>query len=88
MKVRELVTDAATGEVTERWLDLPDVLTEAEAIERERVETRRAEILATLAANDLKSLRPLREGDDARLAVIEAEQEALRAELAKLDATN
>lgn len=43
-----------------------------------------AEIKAELAAIDLKSIRPAREGDTARLATIEAQAVALRAELATL----
>lgn len=42
-----------------------------------------APILAQLAAIDSKSIRPLREGDGARVAALEAEAAALRAQLKK-----
>lgn len=43
----------------------------------------RDEILAQLAANDLRAIRALLEGDTARLDAIRAEQMALRAKLAQ-----
>lgn len=43
--------------------------------------TREGEIYVLLAQLDLKSIRPLSEGDTARVAVINAEKEALRQEL-------
>lgn len=45
---------------------------------------RKAEILAALSALDAKSIRPLREGDAARVDALEAEAMVLRAELAAL----
>lgn len=43
-----------------------------------------APILAMLAAIDAKSIRPLREGDAARVAMYEAEAAALRSQLRKV----
>ena len=43
-----------------------------------------AEIKCSLAEIDLKSIRPAREGDTARLAALEAQAVTLRAELATL----
>lgn len=45
---------------------------------------RKAEILAALSALDAKSIRPLREGDTARVDTLEAQASLLRAELAAL----
>lgn len=45
---------------------------------------RKSEIIAQLAAIDAKSVRPLREGDDAYLATLTAQATALRAELKTL----
>lgn len=42
---------------------------------------REAEIYVLLAQLDLKSIRPLAEGDAQRLAAINAEKDALRTEL-------
>lgn len=46
--------------------------------------TRTAEIKAALTGLDAKSIRPLRDGDAARLADLEAQAEALRKELESL----
>ncbi len=43
-----------------------------------------AEIKAELVAIDLKSIRPAREGDTARLATLEAQAQVLRSELSTL----
>ena len=61
---------------------------------QEKTQQRITEIRSLLAANDLASVRPLRakvagtatEADDARLAELEAEAQALRTELATLSA--
>lgn len=45
---------------------------------------RRGEIITALATIDQKSIRALREGDAARIATLEAQAAALRAELAAL----
>lgn len=45
---------------------------------------RKSEIITQLAAIDAKSVRPLREGDDAYLATLAAQATALRAELKTL----
>ena len=50
MLVREVITDAKTGEVTERWVEMPDVLTEAEAAAKHATESQ-AE--AVITGNDL-----------------------------------
>lgn len=42
-----------------------------------------APILAALAAIDAKTIRPLREGDTARVAALDAEAASLRAQLIK-----
>lgn len=42
----------------------------------------RADVLNDLAEIDRKSIRPLRDGDNARLATLEAQAVALRVELA------
>lgn len=44
----------------------------------------RADVLAELAAIDMRSIRALREGNTARIAELEAQAVALRAELAAL----
>jgi hypothetical protein len=44
----------------------------------------RAEVLADLASIDMRSIRALREGNAARIAELEAQAVALRAELAAL----
>lgn len=46
----------------------------------------RGDILAALAQIDVRSIRALREGDAARIASLEADAAALRAELADLGA--
>lgn len=46
--------------------------------------SRKAEILGQLAQIDAKSIRPLREGDSARVAALEEQAVTLRAELATL----
>ena len=45
---------------------------------------RKSEITGQLSALDAKSIRPLREGDAVRVAALDAQSAALRAELAKL----
>lgn len=47
------------------------------------IEAHNAPILAELARIDAKSIRPLREGDTARVADLEAQAAALRAQLRK-----
>lgn len=51
------------------------------AVEKER---RRAEIITALADIDLKSIRPLRAGETEKLAELDEQAQALRAELATL----
>jgi len=51
--------------------------------EGQTFEVRNAAILAQLAELDAKSIRPLREGDAARVAALEEEAETLRAQLVK-----
>lgn len=77
------------GPLPEDWSQTPPQPTQAE-----RDATRRAEILARLAQIDAASVRPLRaivqgeavQEDRDKLAVLDAEAEELRAELAALDA--
>ena len=45
---------------------------------------KKSQILASLAALDAKSIRPLREGDAARISELDEQAAALRAELAAL----
>jgi len=45
---------------------------------------KKAEIYSQLAALDAKSIRPMREGDAARVAALEAQSAQLRAKLARL----
>ena len=78
----------AWREITAEEAALPLRPTEAE-----KIEARRAEVLAELAEIDRQSLRPLRaivqgsaaEGEAAKLAGLEARAEKLRAELAGLN---
>lgn len=80
----------------ERWVEM-DVLTEEDGIAQAARDERIAEILSALDENDRQSRRPLRAvatalatgqavpaEDQQRLVAIEAEQVALRAELAQL----
>lgn len=54
---------------------------EAEALRPAPVVDRTAEIKAELQAIDAKSIRPIRDGDAARIAGLEAQAAALREEL-------
>lgn len=84
MKVSGPVFDAATGETTIQEIDLPDVLTQEQALERDQQRAREAanaEIRAQLDANDLRALRAIVEGDTARIEAHKAAQAALRAML-------
>lgn len=51
-------------------------------------EGRKQEILRTLEQLDLKSVRPLREGEAVRVAELEAQAEVLRQELRTLNGEN
>lgn len=84
MKVSGPVFDAATGETTIQEIDLPDVLTQEQALERDQQRAREAanaEIRAQLDANDLRAMRAIVEGDKARIEAHKAAQAALRAML-------
>lgn len=84
MKVSGPVFDAATGETTIQEIDLPDVLTQEQALERDQQRAREAanaEIRAQLDANDLRAMRAIVEGDTARIEAHKAAQAALRAML-------
>lgn len=71
-----------------------DAITPPEPTEEEKAQQRIKEIQSLLTANDLASVRPLRaklagtatEADDARLAELEEQAQALRAELVTLNA--
>lgn len=83
MKITEKVTNIRTGEVTEREIEI-DVMTEAEGKAAEQAAAREAEkdaIRAELAANDVKVIRAILDGDHARIAEHETKQAALRARL-------
>lgn len=95
MKVRECFTEIVrdeSGEAREvqgeRWVDMPDVLTEAEGKELDRlaaIEAWNASIRAQLAENDAsRGVRAIAEalgGDNSRLLALQADQAALRAQL-------
>ena len=70
---RDLYARAMAGEFGEVAAYVAPVVSKAEI---------EAGILAQLAALDMKSIRPLREADAARLAAINAEADALRVQLA------
>ena len=89
MLVRHIETNAVTGETTERMVEMPDVITEAEGVELTRLATRetdRQAIRDQLAANDAsRGVRAIAEalaGDPTRLNALMADQAALRARLA------
>jgi len=63
---------------------IPQPVIEPAAPQPTAAQLRRAEILAELALIDTKSVRPLREGDAARVATLNAQAAALRVELAAL----
>lgn len=85
--VRHQITDARTGEVSFVEVDDPDVLTEAQGIAlqhaRER-EAQREAIKAEMDAADLKALRAVLEGDQARIDAHLAAQGERRAQLKAL----
>lgn len=71
----------------ERWIDVPDVLTEAQALEIQAQQARAAEraaLQAQMDAADVRIVRALIEGDSARLAQHQAEQVARRERLRAL----
>ena len=87
----EIVVDKKTGKRTERhgsrMVDMPGVISEAEALKIERqaaVEAERQAIRDQLAANDVTALRALFEGDQDRLRAHAAAQAELRQKLAGL----
>lgn len=84
MALKSQTVDARTGEVTIAELDPADFLTEAQAKAADLAAAREAEkaaIRAELAANDLKVIRAILDGDHARIAEHETKQAALRARL-------
>jgi len=88
MKITERVLDAKTGEYFDRQIDIPDLLTEAEAsaqAAQDAIEASNAAIRAQLDANDVRAVRwvseAIRTGDKARIEAHEAAQAALRAQL-------
>ena len=84
MKITERVLDAKAGEYFDRQIDIPDLMTEAEAIAQaaqDAIEASNAAIRAQLDANDLRALRAIVEGDKARIEAHKAAQAALRAML-------
>ena len=84
MLVREQTTDAKTGEVTERMVEMPDVLTEAEGIALGVIAAKVAfndSIKAKLAAADATIVRAITEGGSAKIAAHLLAQAALRAQL-------
>lgn len=91
MLVREVVTDARTGEVTERMVEVPDTLTEADAAALDAAAAKQAHnaaIIAELNANDVRVIRALLDdfaatSPDAaeRIEAHKARQAALRSRL-------
>ena len=89
MLVRQIETNAITGEVTESMVEVEGVVTEAEGLELTRLAVREAErqsIRDQLAANDTsRGVRAIAEalaGDPTRLNALRADQAELRARLA------
>jgi hypothetical protein len=80
MKVREQVTDAATGETSERWIDLPDVVSEADGIalatDRARADAR-VERTRRLSDSDWTTKSDVPMSDERRAAWL-AYRQALR----------
>ena len=72
--------------VVRQWraVDLPAPPMAPELPQRSPAEVRREEIMLELSAIDARSIRPLREGDAARVAQLESQAAALRVELAGL----
>jgi len=83
MKTNELIVDCSTGLQSVVEIDA-DVMTEAEGIasqaEKDRIAANDA-IKAALAANDLKIVRALLDGDTDKIAAHRKSQAALRARL-------
>lgn len=81
----EAVIAALDGSwISTETVDRPDVLTEAEGIERDAEaarESQRQAIRDELAANDAKAMRALFAGDTDRIAEHNARQAELRAQL-------
>jgi hypothetical protein len=80
MLVREVITDAKTGEVSERWVDVPGVMNDAEGAAADllrRADEARALRAAKLAASDWSMLPdvPL---DEAAQAAWATYRQALR----------
>jgi hypothetical protein len=84
VKIIERVMDAKTGEYFEREIDLPGLMTEAEGIAKDAADAKEAAnaaIREQLAANDLKAVRAIVEGDTARIEAHKAAQAELRKQL-------
>ena len=64
-------------------LATPDQIASITAPKKPTIDEINAPIIAQLAEIDKKTIRPLREGDTARVAALDAEAAALRAQLVK-----
>lgn len=73
-------------EKTNSQKERPATIEETAEIDARKAQSARtrADVLADLAAIDMRSIRALREGNTARIAELEAQAVALRAELAAL----
>jgi len=82
--MNRIEVNVVTGEAKEIPLTEEEITDGAERKLIEDKATRTAQIKAALAEIDAKSIRPLRDGDTARLSDLEAQANALRKELGAL----
>ena len=80
MLVRQITTDARTGESAETWVEGPDACTVAAGVEFER-EEHNATICAEMDAADLRIMRAVIAGDAGRIAQHKIDQAERRARL-------
>jgi len=84
MLVREVFTDAKTGETGERWIEMPGVIAAEQASageqwadELEASEAEQQAIRDEIAAIEQQGLAAMMDGDDALLARLKAARRAL-----------